>query len=298
MLQAGVIGLGIMGSRLAARLVQAGYPVTVYNRTRDKAAALLAQGATWAESPAALAAQVQVLFTVLGDPPAVREMALGETGFLDHLRPESIWVDCSTVDPAFSREMAEQARRRGVRFLDAPIGGSKLMLERGQVSFFVGGDEGVLEACQPLFSALGQVVHMGENGKGSAMKMVFNMILGECMLAFAEGLALGEGLGIPRERLLAVLLPSPVAMPTLAGKKDKLLSDDYPADFPMKWMRKDLYLITKTGYEYGIPLPGASLAREMFTMACAQGLAELDHSAIARFLRQASRKPQGRDASP
>lgn len=103
-----------MGSRLAARLVQAGYPVTVYNRTRDKTDPLLAQGANRGEGPAALAAQVQVRFTVLADPPAVREMALGETGFLDHLRPESIWVDCSTVDPAFSCEMAEQARRRAL----------------------------------------------------------------------------------------------------------------------------------------------------------------------------------------
>lgn len=287
-MKAGVIGLGIMGSRLAARLIQGGHQVFVYNRTRAKAEPLLAQGAAWGESPAALAAEVEVLFTVLADPPAVREMALGGAGFLDSLRSGTIWVDCSTVDPAFSREMAEQARARGVRFLDAPIGGSKLMLERGEVTFFVGGDADVLETCRPLFAALGKVMHMGENGKGSAMKMVFNMILGECMLAFAEGLALGEGLGIPRQRLMEVLLPSPVAAPFLAGKKDKLLSDDYPADFPMKWMRKDLHLITKTGYECGFPLPGASLAREMFTMACAQGLEELDHSAIAMFLRQIS----------
>lgn len=296
-MKVGIIGLGIMGSRLAARLIQAGHEVAVYNRTQEKADPLLALGATWGENPAALAARVDALFTVLGDPPAVREMALAEGGFLDHLRLGALWVDCSTVDPAFSRQMAGQARARGVRFLDAPIGGSKLMLERGEVTFFVGGEPNDVEASRPLFATLGRVVHMGENGQGSAMKMVFNMILGETMLAFAEGLALGEGLGIPRPRLLEVLLPSPVAAPTLAGKVDKLLSDQYPADFPMKWMRKDLSLIAKTGYECGVPLPGANLAKEIFTMACAKGLSELDHSAIAMFLRQASGQVQDREGS-
>jgi glyoxylate/succinic semialdehyde reductase len=140
MMRIGFIGLGIMGSRMAAHLQGHADKLVVFNRTPEKAALLLAAGAVWAASPAVLAAQVDVLFTMLAHPDAVREAALGAQGFLGRLLPGALWVDCSTVHPDFAREMAAEARRRHVRFLDAPVAGSRPQAERTELVFLVGGD--------------------------------------------------------------------------------------------------------------------------------------------------------------
>jgi 3-hydroxyisobutyrate dehydrogenase-like beta-hydroxyacid dehydrogenase len=137
MMRIGFIGLGIMGSRMAAQLHAHGSPLVVFNRSLEKASPLLAKGVAWAATPAALAAQVDLLFTMLAHPDAVRDTALGTHGFLQQLHPGALWVDCSTVHPAFAREMAAEAQRRQVRFLDAPVSGSKLQAERGRNSFFL-----------------------------------------------------------------------------------------------------------------------------------------------------------------
>ena len=144
----GFIGLGIMGSRMAANLQKRGYSLVVYNRTREKAEQLRSGGAVWADSPAALATQAEIIFTMLAHPEAIKQAALGMDGFLSKLAPGRLWVDCSTVNPSFSREMAVQARARGLRFLDAPVTGSKGQAALGNLAFWVGGDPADLEACR------------------------------------------------------------------------------------------------------------------------------------------------------
>lgn len=139
----GFIGLGIMGSRMAANLQKGGHSLVVYNRTRDKARLLLEQGAKWADSPADLAVEVEILFTMLAHPDAVREAALGENGFLSRFPSGLLWVDCSTVNPSFSKEIAGEARSRGIRFLDAPVTGSKEIAAAGKLVLWVGGDSSV-----------------------------------------------------------------------------------------------------------------------------------------------------------
>src|SRR5271156_5816328 len=134
----GFVGLGIMGSRMAANLLKKGHSLAVFNRTRDKADGLLAGGAEWAASPAAMAGNVEVLFTMLAHPDAVREAALSVDGFLPRLLPGALWVDCSTVNPSFSREMAAEARSRGISFIDAPVSGSKILAADGKLIFWVG----------------------------------------------------------------------------------------------------------------------------------------------------------------
>jgi 3-hydroxyisobutyrate dehydrogenase-like beta-hydroxyacid dehydrogenase len=137
-MKVGFIGLGIMGSRMAANLQKAGHYLVVFNRSADKASSLVKEGARWADTPAAVAEQVEVLFTMLAHPEAVKDMALGDNGFLDRLRPDALWVDCSTVNPSFSRQMAEEARSRKIRFLDAPVTGSKGQAAKGELVFWWG----------------------------------------------------------------------------------------------------------------------------------------------------------------
>jgi 3-hydroxyisobutyrate dehydrogenase/glyoxylate/succinic semialdehyde reductase len=164
----GFIGLGIMGSRMAANLRSAGHTVAVHNRTREKAEHLLSLGATWAASPADVALEAETVFTMLAPPEAVRQAALGEDGFLRALAPGRLWVDCSTVDPSFSREMAEKARESGIRFLDAPVTGSKVYAAEAKLTFWVGGATADLEAIKPLLECMGsRVVHCGGQAKSS-----------------------------------------------------------------------------------------------------------------------------------
>jgi 3-hydroxyisobutyrate dehydrogenase-like beta-hydroxyacid dehydrogenase len=225
----GFIGLGIMGSRMAANLLKKGHELVVYNRTRQKADPLIAAGAVWAPTPADAAKQVTVIFTMLARPDAVAETALiGKYGFLNRLVDNSLWIDCSTVNPSFSKLMASEARQRKVRFLDAPVAGSKGPAEQAQLLFFVGGEKADVEQARPLLEAMGKaVIHLGGHGMGTAMKMVNNLIVAQAMVAFSEAIVLGEALGISRDLMFDTLLSSPVAAPFLSLKRGKLESGNF-----------------------------------------------------------------------
>ncbi len=281
----GFIGLGIMGSRMAANLLKKEYVLHVYNRTRSKAGPLIKLGAEWSDTPAQVAKNSDVLITMLANPEAVRETALGENGFLEHLKPESLWIDCSTVNPLFSKEMSGKAFELDIRFLDAPVLGTKGPAEKGELLFLAGGEPQDLEIARPLFNVMGKkVVHAGKNGMGTAMKMVMNLMLGEAMVAFSEALVLGESLGISRETLFDSLLGGPVAAPFLTGKSSNIAQNQYEADFPLQWMHKDLQLVAETAYENGAALPAANVIKEIFALAERSGLGEQDFSAVYRFL--------------
>jgi 3-hydroxyisobutyrate dehydrogenase/glyoxylate/succinic semialdehyde reductase len=284
-MKVGFIGLGAMGGRMAARLQKSGAGLTVFNRTRDKAEPLIREGATWADTPAVAAGQAEILFTMLAHPAAVKDAALGQDGFLSRLPPQALWVDCSTVNPSFSREMAAEARARKLRFLDAPVAGSREPAARGELTIFVGGDAADMEACRPLLQAMGsKILHVGGHGMGSALKMVNNLLLASSMAAFAEGLVLGEALGIQPERLLDVLLGSPLVAPYMAGKRNKMERGDYAPEFPMEWMQKDLHLAGVSAQETAVALPLAGAAKELYELAARQGHAKKDFSAIYAFL--------------
>ncbi len=289
----GFVGLGIMGSRMAARLQAAGHQLFVFNRTKDKSQALVSHGAVWADTPAA-AGQVQVLFTMLAHPDAVRQAALGADGFLDGLRPGSLWVDCSTVNPGFSREIAAEAQARGVRFLDAPVAGTKGVAEQGQLSFFVGGAAADLEECRPLLEQMGsRITHIGGHGMGASFKMVSNLLLGEAMAAFAEGIVLGQSLGIPQEKLFGLLLGGPVVAPFTTAKAAKIGSQDFSTEFPLRWMHKDLNLVSATAYAQGVALPLVNVAKEVYGLAIRQGYGPQDFSAIFAYLSDEAQAERG-----
>lgn len=286
-MKVGFIGLGIMGSRMAANLLAEGYELVVWNRTAERVMPLVEKGALRAESPAALAAEVDVLFTMLAHPEAVQQTALGVEGFLDALPAGALWVDSSTVNPSFSREMAQAAADRGVRFMDAPVAGTKGPAAEGTLLFLAGGSEADVEECRPFFEIMGRkTVHVGDVSMGTSLKMVVNLLLAEAMLAFAEGMALGQALGIRRETLFEVLVGGPVVAPFIKGKQPVIEEGEYEAHFPLKWMEKDLHLAAVTAHEEEVAIPAGAVTKEIFGLAARKGLGELDFSAIYRFINE------------
>ena len=281
----GFIGLGIMGSRMAANLQKHGYDLVVFNRTRAKAQPLLDKGATFAESPAKVAEQVDILLTMLAHPDAVEQAALGRDGFLSHLKPNALWVDCSSVNPSFSKKMAAEAARREVHFVDAPVTGSAPVAAEAKLVLWVGADGADLERVRPLLLCMGnKIVHSGGHGAGTSMKMVINLLLGNAMAAFAEAMALGEGLGLSQKMLFDSLLGTPAVAPFLASKRDKIESGNYEAEFPLRWMQKDMHLASVSAYESGVAMPLTNAAKELYRLAMREGHANQDFSAIFDYL--------------
>ena len=281
----GFIGLGIMGSRMAANLQKHGYSLVLFNRTRAKAEPLLGPRGTFSDSPAKLAGQVDVLFTMLAHPGAVEEAALGANGFLDHLKPNALWVDCSSVNPSFSKKMAAATAARQVRFVDAPVTGSAPAAADAKLEFWVGADPADLETIRPLLLCMGnKIVHTGGHGTGTSMKMVVNLIMGNAMAAFAEAMALGEGLGLSSRMLFDSLLGTPAIAPFLALKRGKIESGNYEAEFPLRWMQKDMHLASVSAFESGVAMPVTNAAKELYRLAMRDGHASQDFSAIYSYL--------------
>jgi 3-hydroxyisobutyrate dehydrogenase-like beta-hydroxyacid dehydrogenase len=281
----GFIGLGIMGSRMAANLQKHDYSLVVFNRTRAKAQPLIDNGVIFAESAARVAEKVDVLFTMLAHPDAVEQAALGADGFLNHLKPNALWVDCSSVNPSFSRKMAAEAARYEVHLVDAPVTGSAPAAAEAKLIFWVGADPVDLERIRPLLLCMGnKIVHTGGHGTGTSMKMVINLLLGTGMAAFAEAMALGEGLGLSSKMLFDSLLGTPAVAPFLAAKRDKIENRNYEVEFPLRWMQKDMHLATVSAYEAGVAMPLTNVAKEMYRLAMRDGHDAEDFSAIYEFV--------------
>jgi len=281
----GFIGLGLMGSRMAANLLKAGKVLSVYNRSKEKADKLIEGGALWCDTPAQLAQQVEVLFTMLSTPDAVSATALGQDGHLNALKPGALWVDCSTVNPSFSKEMAARAHAQQIGFVDAPVFGSIKPAEEGTLPFFAGGKNENIEIVRPYLEIMGSSVkHVGDVGMGASMKMVLNVMLGQNMVMFSEAVNFGKSLGFSQEMLIETILAGPMAAPYLAIKSKKIEEGTYEAEFPLKWMHKDLHLVAQTAFENEIPLPSSMAVKEVFAGAKRAGLGEKDFAAIFEFI--------------
>ncbi len=284
-MQVGFIGLGIMGSRMAANLLSSGHDLVVHNRTRDKAEALLGAGARWAATPADAVRGVEVLFTMLSTPEVVQTLATAEDGFLAAMDTGSRWVDCSTVHPGFARWMSGVAGAQGVHHIDAPVAGTKGPAAAGDLIFFAGGRREDIEYVRPLFDGMGKkVLHLGGSGQGAAMKMLFNLMLGSAMVAYSEALVLGKSLGLPPQTTAEVLLEAPVSAPFLRLKQPFIEAGDFAAHFPLRWMRKDLQLAAQSAYEEGVALPALNVIKEVYALAEKAGLGERDFAAVWQYL--------------
>jgi len=291
-MKAAFIGLGIMGKRMAGNLLKNNVSLTVFNRSQEPVDELAGRGATAADSPAACVRNADVVFTMLSTPDVVDELAFGTEGFVSHMQSGALWIDCSTVDPAFTRLAAKKTKKGGIRFMDAPVAGSKAPAENGELVFLAGADKEDLDETKYLLEFMGKkIIHAGPVSMGTTLKMLVNSLLAQSMLAFAETVLLGEKAGLSRELLLNLLPNMPVTAPFTAPKAEKIRQNDYQVEFPLEWMHKDLHLVSKVAWENDAPQYMANLAKEIYAGAKAHGLGREDFSAIYKYLGEKINKP-------
>ncbi len=282
----GFIGMGIMGSAMAANLVRAGFEVVVWNRSPQKCAPLQDLGARIARTPRALVAECPVTFAMLADPQAAADVCFGQEGVCDAMVQGKGYVDMSTIDAATSQRIAAAIREKGGRFLEAPVSGSKKPAEDGTLVILSGGDRTLYEEVEPAFAKMGKrSFYLGDVGQGARMKLVVNMIMGAMMAAFCEGLVLGERGDLDPETILEVLDAGALANPMFRLKGPRMLAEDFAVNFPLKHMQKDLRLALLHGDETAQPLHVSAAANEAFKQARAQGLGDEDFSALLAALR-------------
>jgi 3-hydroxyisobutyrate dehydrogenase-like beta-hydroxyacid dehydrogenase len=285
----GFVGLGEMGGRIAKRLLAAGHEVTGYNRTRSKAEALLAAGMRWGESPLQTAQAADVVFSMVTNTTALREVTEGQSGILAGLAKGKIYIDMSTVSPAASRAIALKAAAAGAVMLDAPVSGSISTLEEGKLSIMVGGDPAAFEKVKPILLDIGpKVTRVGANGLAVTMKIAVNLSLAVQMLAFSEGVLLAEKSGIKRETAVEVLTGSAVASPMVKYRGPFVLNMPPKAWFDVNMMQKDMNLALELGRQLGVPLPTTAAANELLTAARGMGLSDKDFAVVFEVLARLS----------
>jgi len=273
----GFVGLGAMGQVIVPRLLTAGHTVTGWNRSRDKAAALIEAGMRWGDSPQAVAEKSEIVFSVVTDAKAVRDIALGKHGVVHGLRKNGVFIDMSTIAPDASRAVAAEIAKAGATMLDAPLSGSPVTVKQGNASLMVGGDEKAFERVKPVLLTIGpKVTYIGAKGLACQMKICVNLLLMVEVICFGEAVALAEKGGVARETALDAVLKSVAASPVLGYRGPFILEGKMPAKplADVTLQQKDMMLALELGRTLGSPVPLAAAANEMMN-AC-RGLG-IDH---------------------
>jgi 2-hydroxy-3-oxopropionate reductase len=280
----GLIGLGLMGKPMGRNLLKAGFPLVVWNRTKERADDLVREGAKWAASPRETASQSDVLMTIVSDPPAVESVLWGEGGAFEGLRRGSIYIDSSTVSPDLARKAASACSERGVDYLDAPVTGGTWGAEKGELVFMIGGKAEALERAKPVLEAVGKRFFLlGPNGAGQTVKLAMNLLLAVEVEAFAESLAIVTKAGLPGERLIEVMQSSMARAGVLDVKAPQMLKNEYPPSFPLRLMHKDVRLAVELAKKEGVRLPAGEAAYATYSAVKDAAKEDLDYAAVARF---------------
>ena len=285
----GFIGLGGMGSRMARRLLAAGYDLTVHDRTREHARTLEQSGAKFAETPKQVAAAVDVVLSSLPDDAALEEVMFGPEGALAMARPGTTFIEMSTVSPRTARRLHEVAGTRALAVLDAPVSGSTPQAEEGQLVIIVGGKEETYRTCLPILNLLGkEAVYMGPAGSGTATKLCLNTLLGVGLQALAEAIALGLRSGLDQQRLLQILGDIAALSPSQKSKLEHVRTGEYPATFPLRLMYKDFSLISQHALELSVAMPSTAAAAQVCAVEHAwhEAQGDEDFSAVIRTAQQ------------
>jgi 3-hydroxyisobutyrate dehydrogenase-like beta-hydroxyacid dehydrogenase len=285
----GFVGLGVMGSEMVNRLLGKGHTVSGYNRTRSKAEWLIKKGMKWADSPRAVVTESDVIFSMVTNSAALDAIMNGPDGMLAAVTPGKIFIDMSTVSPAFSRAIAGRAREKGGDMVDAPVSGSVITLQEGKLSVMVGGRKETFEKVNRLLLDIGpKVTHVGENGLALVMKIASNLSLAVQMLAFSEGVLLAEKSGIARETAVDVLTHSVIASPMVQYRGPFVLKQPEEAWFDVNMMQKDMLLALELGRQLDVPMPTTAVTNEFLTAARGMGLAEKDFAVLFDVLARMS----------
>lgn len=288
-LQVAILGLGTMGAGMAKNLLSAGFSVTVYNRTRAKAEPLGASGARIAESAAEAAQDADVIVSMLSDEVATREAWTGSNGALTGAKHGAVLVESSTVKPEWIAELANHAKARGLELLDAPVTGSRVQAQAGELIFLVGGDASVLERARPVLAAMSkEIVYLGPSGSGARMKLINNFLAGVQVASLAEGLSWIERSGLDRDLALKVLKSGAPGSPLLGAISGRMVEAKYDVNFLLSLMEKDLRYAATDAATLGIDLRTAKSAEKRFHDAVDAGLGDQDMSAVIEPLRAAA----------
>lgn len=280
----GLIGLGLMGKPMGRNLLKAGFPLTVWNRTKQRADDLVREGAKWAATPREVAAQADVLITIVSDPPAVEQVLWGDGGALEGLRRGSVYIDSSTVSPELAIKAARACAERGVDYLDAPVTGGTWGAEKGELVFMIGGTAETLERARPVLEAVGKRFFLlGPNGAGQTVKLAMNLLLALEVEALAESLAIVTKAGIPGERLVEVMQSSMARAGVLDVKAPQMLKNEYPPSFPLRLMHKDVRLAVELAKKENVRIPAGEAAYAVYSAVKDAAKEDLDYGAVARF---------------
>ncbi|EDN7357388.1 NAD-binding protein [Listeria monocytogenes] len=282
----GFVGTGVMGSSMAGHLLEAGYEVLVYTRTKTKAEDLLDKGALWVETPGELANKVDILISMVGYPKDVEELYLGENGFLENLAVGTVAIDMTTSSPALAKKMAEFGREKGIGVLDAPVSGGDIGAKNGTLSIMVGGSEDVFLKVKPIFDILGSsVILQGDAGAGQHTKMVNQIAIASNMIGVTEAIIYAEAAGLNPSRVLDSISGGAAGSWSLANLIPRVLKDDFSPGFFIKHFIKDMGIAISEAKQKGLELPGLTLAEKMYQTLAEQGLSEEGTQALIKYYR-------------
>lgn len=282
-MQIAFLGLGIMGRPMASNLVKAGHQVAVWNRTARQHV----DGARTAVSPADAAKDAEVVWMCVADTAAVERVMFTDDGVEQSLHEGMVVVDSSTISPSATLRFAERAAARGVHWVDAPVTGSKIGAENGQLIFIVGGAPEPVEYLQPLFKAMGKtVIHVGETGKGQSAKICMNLQIAMIYEGFAEGMTLARKLGVEPQKMVELIQASMIRSGVVDYKAPFVMRHDYSPNFPLRLMHKDIHLLLDTAKEARVKLPGLETVDEIYELSSEEGWDDLDYAATIQLLEK------------
>ena len=279
-----VIGLGTMGAPMARHLLAAGHEVTVHNRTREREEPLAEAGAARAETPAAAAANAEAVLTCVSDTPDLEQIILGPDGVAEGLVSGGLVIDCSTVSPAATAEIAAKLRERGIGMVDAPVSGGSEGAEKGTLTIFCGGEQGDVERAGPILDAIGsKITHLGPSGAGQVAKAVNQVMIAGTYATVGEGIALAQAAGLPLEQLVEALSGGAAASGVLQNRSANMISNTYPLGFKVALHRKDLGIALDEAARAGVPMDVAALVATQEDGLVDSGFGDEDVSAVARI---------------
>jgi len=278
------IGIGVMGKSMAGHLLEAGYPVSVYNRTQSKADDLVRKGAIWAESPASAASDADIVITIVGFPADVEETYFGSKGIFQKMKSGGLVIDMTTSSPNLAKRIASEASTKGIGALDAPVSGGDLGAKEARLSIMVGGDEASFDRAKPLFEIMGKNIQLqGAAGAGQYTKMCNQIAIAAGMVAIAESLAYAKSAGLDPKKVLASIETGAAGSWSLSNLAPRALDGNYDPGFFVKHFIKDMGIAIESATEMGLTLPGLNLAKELYDRVAADGGADDGTHALFRF---------------
>ena len=286
----GLIGMGLMGRAMTSKLLEKGYRVHIHNRTRATSAKLVEIGAIWENTPRAVAEKSDVIMSIVKDPQAVRDIALGENGVLSGMSKESVFAEMSTVSPAWAEELEGIAKERCLRYIQAPVLGSVPQINEEKLLVFAGGDVSDVERIEPVWSAFSaKIWRMEKPSQSAGVKLACNMLVAHMTMGLGQSILFAEKNGVDGSVFLDILSNSILGCGLYSGKGNLIQSRQFPPSFTLENMLKDLNLVQQTATKEGIPLPLHAQIREFFVSAVSQGYGEEDYTAVFKVLENLTR---------